>query len=121
MYARRRRVLVLSVVGFVLSIIAIANGGEPQNANSFDFESARGFTLISDQLPKSGVNFTLILGDSRRSAADPAFHREVTAALAPLGRRPSRRRDPDGVHGAGGAGRADGVRQRPHGPRGGRA
>jgi uncharacterized membrane protein YdfJ with MMPL/SSD domain len=83
-YARRRRVLVLSVVGFVLSIIAIANGGEPQNANSFDFESARGFTLISDQLPKSGVNFTLILGDSRRSAADPAFHREVTAALAPL-------------------------------------
>jgi RND superfamily putative drug exporter len=84
-YARRRRVLALSIVGFVLSIVAIANGGEPQNANSFDFESARGFTLISDQLPKSGVNFTLILGDGRRSAADPAFHQEVTEALAPLG------------------------------------
>jgi uncharacterized membrane protein YdfJ with MMPL/SSD domain len=84
-YARRRRVLALSIVGFVLSIVAIANGGEPQNANSFDFESARGFTLISNQLPKSGVNFTLILGDSRRSAVDPAFHREVAEALAPLG------------------------------------
>ena len=85
MYARRRRVLALSIVGFVLSIVAIAKGGEPQNANSFDFESARGFTLISNQLPKSGVNFTLILGDSRRSAVDPAFHREVAEALAPLG------------------------------------
>ena len=84
MYARRRRVLALSIVGFVLSIVGIASGGEPQNANSFDFESARGFTLISNQLPKSGVNFTLILGDSRRLAVDPAFQGEVTAALAPL-------------------------------------
>ncbi len=84
MYARRRSVLGLSLVGFVLSIVAIATGGEPRNANSFDFESARGFTLIGDQLPANGVNFTLILSDSGRVAADPAFHGEVAQALAPL-------------------------------------
>lgn len=84
MYARRRLVLALSIAGFVLSIVAIANGGEPQNANSFDFESAHGFSLISNQLPKSGVNFTLILGDSRHASGDPIFRNEVTQTLAPL-------------------------------------
>ena len=84
MYTRRRPVLALCIVGFALSIVAIATGGEPQNANSFDFESQRGFTLISDQLPASGVNFTLIMSDSRRSAGDATFQREVTQALAQL-------------------------------------
>ncbi len=84
MYARRRGVLAICLGGFVLSIVAIASGGEPKNANSFDFESGRGFSLMSDQLPASGVNFTLILGDSRMAAADPDFHSEVTQALAPL-------------------------------------
>jgi RND superfamily putative drug exporter len=83
-YARRRSVLALCIAGFILSIVAIASGGEPRNANSFDFESARGFTLMSDQLPANGVNFTLIMGDGRRAATEPAFQREVTQALAPL-------------------------------------
>ena len=84
MYARRRRVLLLCVAGFFLSIVAIATGGEPQNDNSFNFESERGFTLISDQLPANGVNFTLILRDNRRVSSDPTFQREVTQALGPL-------------------------------------
>jgi len=83
-YAHRRSVLALSVIGFILSIVAIATGGEPQNANSFDFESGRGFTLMSNQLPKSGVTFTLILGDSGRLSTHDAFHQEVSQALAPL-------------------------------------
>jgi uncharacterized membrane protein YdfJ with MMPL/SSD domain len=85
-HAHRRSVLLLSVLGFVLSIAAIATGGEPQNANSFDFESARGFTLMSNQLPKSGVGFTLILGDAAHSWSDAAFQAEVSQALAPLER-----------------------------------
>jgi RND superfamily putative drug exporter len=83
-YARRRRVLLLCVAGFCLSIVAIATGGEPQNDNSFNFESERGFTLISDQLPANGVNFTLILRDNRRVSGDPTFQREVGRALGPL-------------------------------------
>jgi len=83
-YAHRRLVLALSVVGFIFSGIAIANGGEPQNANSFDFESGRGFSLISSQLPKGGVTFTAILTDSARLSADTAFQREVSQALGPL-------------------------------------
>ncbi len=83
-YARRRAVLALSLVGFVLSIIAIATGGEPQNANSFDFESGRAFTLMGDQLPTSGVSFTLIVGDPRLDASAAGFRQEVARALAPL-------------------------------------
>jgi uncharacterized membrane protein YdfJ with MMPL/SSD domain len=83
-HAHRRSVLLLSLIGFVLSIVAIATGGEPQNANSFDFESARGFTLMSNQLPKGGVSFTLILADGGRPSTAAAFQREVSGALAPL-------------------------------------
>jgi RND superfamily putative drug exporter len=83
-YAHRRAVLALSVTWLILSGVAIATGGEPQNANSFDFESGRGFALMSSQLPKSGVNFTLILSDANRLSADDQFHQEVTRALAPL-------------------------------------
>ena len=75
--------LLLSLSGFALSIVAIATGGEPQNANSFDFESGRGFTVMAEQLPASGVSFTLILGDARLPAASPAFRQEVARALAP--------------------------------------
>ena len=39
---------------------------------------------MAKQLPASGVNFTLILGDARLPAASPAFRQEVTRALAPL-------------------------------------
>ena len=60
------------------------NRREPQNANSFDFESGRGFSLISSQLPKGGVTFTAILSDSGLSAGDGRFQREVSQALAPL-------------------------------------
>jgi RND superfamily putative drug exporter len=77
-------VLGLSLLGFALSVVAIATGGEPKNTNSFDFESGRGFSLMSQQLPKSGVNFTLIVGDSRRQTTDAAFQQEVATALAPL-------------------------------------
>ncbi len=84
MYAHRRATLLLSLVAFVLSMVAIVTGGVPQNANSFEFESGRAFSLISKQLPSNGVNFTLILGDRRLQAADPGFAREVDAALAPL-------------------------------------
>ena len=84
MYAHRGAVLALSLVGFVLSLVAIADGGDTRNANSFDFEAGRGFTLMSQQLPASGVGFTLILGDSRVAATSPSFRQQVTQALAPL-------------------------------------
>jgi RND superfamily putative drug exporter len=83
-YAHRRAVMLLSLLGFLLSVAAVVGGGQPQNANTFDFESGRAATLIADQLPSSGVSFTLILGDSRRHVTDPAFRAEVTEALAPL-------------------------------------
>jgi len=83
-YSKRRAVLVLSLALFALSLVAIRSGGEPRNANSFDFESGRGFSLISSQLPSNGVGFTLILGDRGRLAGDPAFRRDVGTALAPL-------------------------------------
>ncbi len=84
MYAHRRLVLVLSVAGLVLSGVAIATGGEPQNANSFDFESGRGFSLMSNQLPKSGVTITMVMSDPRLASSDARFRQEVTEALAPL-------------------------------------
>jgi RND superfamily putative drug exporter len=83
-YAHRRGTIVLSLVGFVLSLVAITTGGEPQNANSFDFESDRAFSLMSQQLPSSGVTFTLVLGDRRGATTAPFFRDEVDAALAPL-------------------------------------
>jgi RND superfamily putative drug exporter len=83
-YAHRRLVLALSVVGFILSGVAIATGGEPQNANSFDFESGRGFGLMSSQLPKGGVTFTVILTDARLPSTDARYQREVRQALGAL-------------------------------------
>jgi RND superfamily putative drug exporter len=84
-YRRRRAVLGLSLLGFALSIVAIATGGVPRNANSFDFESGRAFSLMGDQLPKSGVGATFILQDNRYPASDPRFRQEVAVALARLG------------------------------------
>ena len=86
MYARRRLVLVLSLLGFVASAVAIVTGGTPQNANNFDFESGRGFNLMSQQLPATGVGFTLVMSEATRSTDDPAFGAEVGAALAAVGR-----------------------------------
>jgi RND superfamily putative drug exporter len=83
-YAHRRLVLALSVAGLILSGVAIATGGEPQNANSFDFESGRGFSLMSNQLPKGGVTFTIILTDNGLASTDGRFQREVSQALAAL-------------------------------------
>ncbi len=84
MYAHRRVVLALSIAGFILSGVAIATGGEPQNANNFDFESGRGFGLMSGQLPKSGVNFTVILSDARLPSSNAGFREEASRALASL-------------------------------------
>ncbi|MBJ7608420.1 MAG: MMPL family transporter [Candidatus Dormibacteraeota bacterium] len=84
MYARRRLVMVLSLVAFMLSIVAIARGGEPKNANSFDFESGRGFALMSSQLPANAISFTLILSDPGLASDDQRFRQEVSRALAPL-------------------------------------
>jgi RND superfamily putative drug exporter len=95
-YAHRRFIIALSLLGFVLSIAGIATGGEPQNANTFDFESGRAATLMTRQLPSSGVGFTLILGDEHHLVGDAAFALEATEALAPLAadRRVSRIQTP---------------------------
>jgi hypothetical protein len=108
-YAHRRGTIVLSLVGFVLSLVAVTTGGEPQNANSFDFESGGAFSLMSEQLPSSGVTFTLILGDRRGLTTAPFFRDEVDAGARPACRRSSRRSHRDSVQRAGHSGRADGV------------
>ena len=74
----------LSLVAFVLSIVAIATGGEPQNDNSLDVESGRAFTLMSRQLPTGAVTFTLILADSTRTSTDAVFQQDVARTTAPL-------------------------------------
>jgi RND superfamily putative drug exporter len=83
-HAHRRLVIGLSLIAFVLSIVAIATGGEPQNDNSLDVESGRAFTLMSQQLPTGAVTFTLILADTTRTSTDAVFQQEVARTTAPL-------------------------------------
>ena len=84
-YRRRKAVLVVSLLGFVLSVVGLLTGGQPINASDYNVESVQAANLESAQLPSTtGSSFTLILTSSQLTYGEPQFETDVNNALAPL-------------------------------------
>ncbi|HEY6470002.1 MAG TPA: MMPL family transporter [Candidatus Dormibacteraeota bacterium] len=84
-YRRRKAVLVVSLLCFVLSLVGLLTGGQPINASDYNVESVQAANLESAQLPSTtGSSFTLILTSSQLTYGDPQFEADVNNALAPL-------------------------------------
>ena len=73
-YRRRKAVLVVSLLCFVLSIVGLLTGGQPINASDYNVESVQAANLESAQLPSTtGSSFTLILTSSQLTYGEPQF------------------------------------------------
>ncbi len=84
-YRRRKAVLVVSLLGFVLSVVGLLTGGQPINASDYNVKSVQAANLESAQLPSTtGSSFTLILTSSQLTYGEPQFETDVNNALAPL-------------------------------------
>ena len=85
-YQHRRLVFGLSLVLFVLSVVAMLNGGQLKNASGFDGDSVRAAKLESQQLPSAnGTSFLVLFTGDNTTYQDPTFQRGVEDALARLG------------------------------------
>ena len=84
-HRHRWLVLALSVVGFVLSVAALLNGGQLKNASDYNVESVHAAKLESQQLPSTvGSSFVILFTDHSAPYPDPSFVSAVQAALATL-------------------------------------
>ncbi|MGH7687030.1 MAG: MMPL family transporter [Candidatus Dormibacteria bacterium] len=85
-YHHRRLVVGLSLVVFVLSVVAMLNGGQLKNASGFDGDSVRAAKLESQQLPSAnGTSFLILFTGDHTTYQEPSFQRGVEDALARLG------------------------------------
>jgi len=81
----RAAIIVLSLLSAVPSLWLIAHGGRLATTDvPTTTESGRALDLIGRELPGRPPSFTLIFSSPTRSANDPAFRRELVAAVAPL-------------------------------------
>lgn len=84
-YQHRRLMLGASVLLFVLSVVALLNGGELKNASDFGGDSVTASKLESQQLPATtGTSFLLLFTDPHATFGDSTFQSAVQSALAPL-------------------------------------
>jgi RND superfamily putative drug exporter len=86
LYLRRTLVLVLSAIGLVASIAAIALAGASLSSAGFideEAESARIDALLAEEFGRGG-DALVFLFDAGRPVVDPAIRPQVEAALAPL-------------------------------------
>ncbi|MBV8445732.1 MAG: MMPL family transporter [Candidatus Dormibacteraeota bacterium] len=86
-HAHRRAVLAVSAVCFVLSGIALVNGGQLKNASDYNVEATRAANLANKQLPAAvGSSFGFVMTDASQTYTDPQYQAAVTQALTPLRR-----------------------------------
>ena len=85
-YRHRRLVLGFSLVLFVLSLVALFNGGQLKNASGFSGDSVRASNLESQQLPAAtGSSFLFLFTDPHATYPDQGFAAAVQRAVAGLG------------------------------------
>ena len=84
-YHHRRLVLAASVLLFVLSVVALLNGGELKNASGFSGDAVRASQLESQQLPAAtGTSFLFLFTDPAATFGDSGFQSAVRNAIAQL-------------------------------------
>jgi RND superfamily putative drug exporter len=81
-FRHRWWVLLTSVAAAIAGVGLILAGGNLNNGNTFDFESAHALTLMTDQLP-SPTEIQFVMGSSTLVDTDPAFREAVDSAMAP--------------------------------------
>jgi hypothetical protein len=81
----RVAIIVLSLLSVAPSLWLIAHGGRLATTDvPTTTQSGRALDLIGRELPGRPPSFSLIFSSAGRLASDPAFRRELVAAVAPL-------------------------------------
>jgi putative drug exporter of the RND superfamily len=86
-FRHRWWVLLASIAAALAGIGLILTGGDLNNDNTFDFESAHALNLMTEQLPNP-TEIDFVLSSSTLVASDKAFQQAAEAAMAPVRHEP---------------------------------
>ncbi|MFN2581674.1 MAG: MMPL family transporter [Candidatus Dormibacteria bacterium] len=85
-HRHRWPIVVVSCAAFVLSIVALFNGGQLKNASDYNVDSVNAAKLEQRQLPTTtGWTFLLLFSSDSLSYTDTAYRQAVQSAVSSLG------------------------------------